>query len=361
MIRGKTVNCIAIWCTGQKVGQETANTYNLECHFNYWLLGDSSVNCFLDIGLMVLGNSPPMDTINIYLPAKLSESNLTDLGSLFRSSTELVSAIFNADYIVSSGSQEKTIDICRADRTFLFSIYQLDIENDVTILNQFGGSTISIKVPEYLKNKKHYYRIRLKCDFVKQINYIYKPPLNSMLEGAFLQTELVDFRVNEKRNLPASLLELIRGEVKTSFKISHFFLMREAKDDYIFSHSLPAGRQLESHIWTSYVGTEYPFHRVIAYRWSETDPSSLCIFIKFKSFRSNKWTIIVTLTLILIFGVIGSCIGNKVFSCMPKYNSDNVSMRKRLIWKSDAISLEEQALLPSLKLVYKDTVNTQRN
>ena len=47
--------------------------------------------------------------------------------------------------------------------------------------------------------------------------------------------------------------------------------MREASDDYVYSHKPPNGsRQLEADLWKSYVGDNYSFDKMIAYHWKET-------------------------------------------------------------------------------------------
>ncbi len=215
------MNCIAIWLTHTPTDQFASEVNDLECHFNLWMLNTAghqhhvkNLDCFLDIGIM-LNHADNSTHINIFVPDEIDKSNLQDLGLTFRDRTGLVSALFNEDYGVLTRANEKVIEVQKADATPLFDIYMLDIDNDISIERQFGGSTIRIRVPDHLRNKKHYYRIRLKCAFVDQTGYIYTPPASSFLEGAFFQTELIDFRVNEKRNLPSSLLEIIHLRIAT--------------------------------------------------------------------------------------------------------------------------------------------------
>ncbi|MFC1987918.1 hypothetical protein ACFLVH_05195 [Chloroflexota bacterium] len=310
------MNCIGIWISNQQDQQ----THELECHFNLWMLKsishkqDEQLDCFLDIGFKfnILDKS---SHINIFLPDKIDKSNLQDLGIIFKDNAGLVSAVFNEDYGVLTHANEKTIEIQQADKTPLFDIYMLDLENDVSISPQFGGSTISIHIPEHLKAKTHYYRIRLKCAFVDKIGYIYNPPASSILEGAFFQTELIDFRVNENRILPDSLLETIRKNGAIKFKKTHFFLMREASDDYIFSHKPPGGRQLERDTWKAYVGKDYSFEQITAYHWKEaTLHDSFSVFAKFRSFHSGWRTILIAIGAIVILGIISGFLGNLFYS-----------------------------------------------
>ena len=309
------MNCIGIWLS-KKQNQQPSE---LECHFNLWMLNrishkrNEKLDCFLDIGIML--RHQESTHINIFIPDQIDKSKVQDLGTIFKDNTELVSAVFNEDYGVLTRAKEKTIEVQQADTMPLFEIYMLDLENDVSIENQFGGSTISICIPEHLKNKKHYYRIRLKCAFVDKNGYIYTPPASSILEGAFFQTELIDFRVNEKRNLPSSLLETIRQNGDVGFTKTHFFLMREASDDYIFSHKPPGGRQLEKDIWKTYVGEDYSFEQITAYHWKEAvSHDSFSVFAKFRSFHSGWRTILIAIGAIIFLGIISGFLGNLLYS-----------------------------------------------
>ena len=302
------MHCIAIWCSSAKT---KSVSHNLEVHFNLWKLGKRrNANCFLDIGLMIQ-NATEASHINIFIPERVAESDIDDLGITFREKPDLVSTLFNEDYRISSGAQEKVVDVLGVDRTPVFYIYVLDLESDVLIENAYGGSIIKIRISQELAGKKHYYRIRLKNPYVDSISHIYTPP-NSVLESAFSQTELVDFRINEKRNLNSSLLERIRSEGEVSFNKTHLFLMREASDDYICSHKPPnGGRQLEVDLWKEYIGHDYSFDKIIAYHWKETSThNSFSAFAKFRYTRCSRLTIATFITIIIGLGVLAGVLAN---------------------------------------------------
>ena len=329
------MKCIAIWCTRADREHPTQQTNELECHFNLWMLNNTNarqhgkLGCFLDIGLM-LTHAAELSHINIFVPDRVERSSIQDLGLAFRHKPELVSAVFNEDYGVSVGASEKNIGVQGVDGAALFDIYTLDLENDVSAESQFGGSTIRIRIPEHLKNKKHYYRIRLQCAFVDQTGYVYTPPASSILEGAFFQTELIDFRVNEKRNLPKSLLETVRENGGMHFTKTHFFLMREARDDYVFSDKPPRGRQLEKDTWKAYVGEDYSFEQITAYHWKKSEPhDSFSVFSKFRSFHSNTRTVLIAVALIIILGIISGFMGNLVYSLVGVPSGTPVQAARR--------------------------------
>ena len=306
------MHCIAIWCSS--VNTKNAS-HSLEVHFNLWKLGKRrNADCFLDIGLMIQ-DAAKISNINIFIPQPVARSNMEDLGITFRKNPDLISTIFNEDYRISSGTQEKIVEVLSIDRIPVFYIYVLDLDSDVSIEDAFRGSIIKIRIPQELADKKHYYRIRLKHPYVDSISHIYTPP-NSVLESAFSQTELVDFRINEKRNLNSSLLERIHSDGEVSFNKTHLFLMREASDDYVYSHKPPNGsRQLEVDLWKSYIGDDYSFDKIIAYHWKETNAHrSFSAFVKFRYTRCSFWTIVTFIIIIIILGILSGLAANYFFS-----------------------------------------------
>lgn len=305
------MNCIAIWCSSKN---KQNGSHCLEVHFNLWKLGKrKSAHCFLDIGLMIQ-EATKVSHVNIFIPQPVASSDIEDLGISLRKNSDLVSTLFNEDYRISLGAQEKIIEVLNVDGALIFYIYVLDLDTDVSVENVFGGSIIKIRIPQELVDKKQYYRIRLKSLYVDSISHIYTAP-NSWLESAFSQTELVDFRINEKRNLNPSLSERIRSEGQVSFSKTHLFLMREASDDYVYSHKPPHdSRQLETDLWKSYIGSDHPLGKMIAYHWKETSMhSSFSAFAKFRYIRCTPLTICIFIVIIIALGFVSGLVVNLLF------------------------------------------------
>lgn len=304
------MNCIAIWCSSASAKNAS---HNLEVHFNLWKLGkNGNANCFLDLGVMIQ-NATDVSNINVFIPRPVASSDIADLGAIFRKRTDLVSTLFNEDYRVSSHANEKIIEVSNVNKIPIFHIYVLDLNSDVLIENAYGGSIIKIRIPKELADKKLYYRISLKNPYVDSISRIYTPP-NSVLESAFSETELVDFRLNEKRNLNSSLLERIRSEGEVSFNKTHLFLMREASDDYVYSHKPPNGsRQLEVDLWKEYIGSDSSLDKIIAYHWKETNiHNSFTAFVKFRYIRCSRLTIATFIVIIIFLGFLSGLAANCV-------------------------------------------------
>jgi len=253
--------------------------------------------------------------INIFIPATITKSNLTDLGNCFGKDIGLTAAVFNESWHpIADGN--KTINVQDSTNAVLFCIYELDRDTDIKMEAKYGGTIIKIQIPQTLKGKKHYYRIRLDGKCTRSIQRASRP-FDLILQSAFVQTDLVDFRLNDKRSLKnTSLLEQIITDGDCIFSKIHFFLMREAKDDYVYSdRQLNKSRRLEGESWKTYVGGSYCFDQIVAYDWKESkDVNDFTVFAKFKSFRSNWMTVIIFILGILIFGVVSGIFANLLYT-----------------------------------------------
>jgi hypothetical protein len=265
---------LAIWYEPKK-NQESAISPDLNLHFNHWKLRKAGWNLWdkneylLDIGLRI-NNGDSIAFVCIYLPQEIKEITeiLEDLGSSLKDK-RLLTAVFNEKYDPRPLDSKKYFEVKEGDNT-LFYIYGLDIKSDVTSDVGFGGTIVKFPFNS-ISGHDTYYRLRLKTDFVKRFSYNYRPK-SSYLESIFSSIELLDFRLNDTRNLNLSLLELI-SKSGQMFNISliHLFVMRNLNDEYILSDlKLNNVRQLEEETWGNYLGhsekkPKYKYDKVIAY------------------------------------------------------------------------------------------------
>jgi hypothetical protein len=81
-------------------------------------------------------------------------------------------------------------------------------------------------------------------------------------------------------------------------------MMRNANDDFLSNHIKASCRELESKLWTNYVGEDYLLDKVLAYHWSKKsdgDRKTIDSFntsVKLKYDKSN-WKIISVYILVL--------------------------------------------------------------
>jgi hypothetical protein len=280
------MNSIAIWY--EKEGDATGTVPEIDLHINHWklkfkrnffvrklrslsskTLGKLSSkfvfhnsDYFMDIG-MKISKGQNIKNVCIYVPCDFSDKSklIEDIGHKLVNK-RLVTAVFNEPYNTTTGDS-KYFTVTEGNSP-LFNIYMLDVSNDIKIEKQFGGTVIKFAFKNF--NIPTYYRIRLKAPYVTNLSYVFKPS-TYFLESAYSSIEIIDFRINDSRNLNLSLLEHIASHYKFNIRLVHYFVMRNIKDEYIVSnYQLSSVRQLEDDTWTSYINeNEYIYEKSFAY------------------------------------------------------------------------------------------------
>ena len=276
---------IAIWY--KPVNNILEHEEKLDLHFNFWKIpnGISESHKFLDIGIK-LSNTINIDFLKIYFPIKIKENDFEDIVDKFIHKADLVSAIFNENYKVISTATSKSFEIKNAKNEFVFNIYKTSY-SDLSFEEKHGGTIISIKIPK--EEKSNYFRFRIKGDFISSLSTT-SVPTNSILESAFSEIEMIDFRVNEIRDLNHDLLEQIKLEKLLKIQKQHFFFICSKDEELIGNHQpFLSCRNLENYRWDDYVGITNVNNQIyLAYHWKETDVESVSTLIKTK-YEKNNW------------------------------------------------------------------------
>ncbi|WP_054942601.1 hypothetical protein [Paenibacillus ihuae] len=300
----------AIWCKNN----DLSAVPKLDVHINLWKLPkrknrflklfNYSENNYmlLDFGLKVSEISQ-VSEIKIFLPYTINKEQILDLGEFFLNHTNLIIGVFNKDYTVEIGTEPKQILINKGE-TDEFIIYLLDIQNeDCAIEEKFGGSLITIKIPEELKtkNKPLYYRFRINSPALNSM--VKRIKASSIFESALAYTEVVDLRFNEKRLYERSMSEKVKEEGEFKIEKLHFLLMTNAQDEIISTGEGHSCRQLED-IWNNYTQEEYDLENILAYHWKAKDVSSHNSLVKLKIQRSTLRKVIIYLITLGILSII---------------------------------------------------------
>lgn len=276
---------IAIWYKPTNVSLE--NDEKLDLHFNFWKIpnGTSQSHKFLDIGIK-LSNTKNIDSLKIYFPVKINETDFEDIVEKFIHKVDLVSAIFNENYKVISTASSKSFEIKDTKNEFVFNIYKTS-NSDLSFEEKHGGTIISINIPK--EDKANYFRFRIKGSFINSISTL-SVPTNSILESAFSEIEMIDFRVNEIRDLNHDLLEQIKLEKLLKIQKQHFFFICSKDEELIGNHQpFLSCRNLENYKWDQYVDIPKVNNQVyLAYHWKETNVESVSTLIKTK-YEKNNW------------------------------------------------------------------------
>lgn len=317
---------LAFWV--ENSSENMFNTLGLELHFNYWHLPDDKIN-YLDIGVLISGKNKFFDSINVYLPFKYNiKSYIPTLGDKVVESEKLISAVFNNDV-----SNIKPIRECSA-KYIVFS-EQKDSEGIVFFTNLSHGTSegrvlieehseddevgtiikFSNKIfncSEEYKEKNWYLRFRyiLEKEDIDNISREYKSK-DSLITYYFEKSEVVDFRVNESRNLPKT----IREKVATCREINkvHFFLIRNESSEFKIGHTTyDRCRILEDKLWDSYLCYNKDTQvktKMLIYHWKTKSEKNIEYFSAFARFMTRKVglkEVMFVILCILVLGTISS-------------------------------------------------------
>lgn len=334
---------------------EAENT-KVELHFNFWSLKKDKINC-LDIGVR-LSSIGEFDSINFFLPFDSNNLNYEPgLGKTVCENAGLISAIFNCP--------ERKIE---PDHNLGF--YDIDFsrnknERPIRFFTQLllessdspGGVTKTsesdkenkgciLKFPRTLfkfdENRDGYFRfrIRLNDEDEKSISTINKPTW-STVTNYFEVSEIIDFRVNESRNLPDKVKKNLTDS--SYLKKIHFFLIRDTRSEYKMSHSLyDRCRLLESDLWDKYLGINDQNgnkhksnnkKQMLIYHWKNFNDIGIdhfSAFAKFSERRIRLPQILIVLALIMSLGTISGLMANNMpalIECLSSssHTRDNLS------------------------------------
>ena len=266
---------------------------------------------FFDIGLLL--NQADVSKIYVYLPFEVNKECVFDLGSKFND-VSILTGIFNANYSVASNyGCENKVDIKEGDVP-LFTIYSLDINKEVEFISKYGGTIMSFEIPK-IDDANIYYRFRIKVDDFTPILKCYRPK-NTFFESAFIETTVVDFRLNEHRNQDPLLIQHISN--KSTFKINKIklFLMTPLEDDvesdgqnFVFQRRLEEGS-----FWTKYLDMDYSDMNVYKCLNGPDEDGNFYCYSKIRYRRGDKITITIYTLFLGLFTIIMGILAN-IASC----------------------------------------------
>ncbi len=234
---------IAIWYDRKECSESTPS---LDIHINLWRIKHPKI---IDFGFMLKDGSN-VEKINIFLPFKVDKEDINDLGKILNSDNELVRAIFNDNYTgkeiaVNSKSHKFSY---RSDE---FCTYEISFNDDM-ISHDYEGTIIKIDLSKADATilGKCYLRFRIKCKEIGPVIYEQHEKWQ-LFSSAITKTEVIDFRINEDRNYPKDLREIIQNEF--SLKKVHFLIMTNSNDLFNSNNADYSCRSLEPELWNDYI------------------------------------------------------------------------------------------------------------
>lgn len=306
---------LAVWCEGDKLEQACDCPY--EMHFNLWT---NTKPYILDIGIKIK-YVKELRNVCLYFPFELPKQSLKDLGKVITSSKLLLNTVFNEYYTKEEDAEPKQI-IVRDNSKITFYIYQLDVDNDISIENKYEGSILTIKISDgktLKENEMYYFRFRCTTDNLK--NFVEKRTDLNLLNALLTENDFIDFRLNDWRSLNNdSLIEHVRNSKIKDYclKKVNFFVMTNGGIE-ITSNTKKSERKLEKGVWEKYI--QFDKNQVIlAHQWQQKvkqDEKSgirsidnFNAYLKFKRQWLNKATAIGYAGIIIFINLISSLFAN---------------------------------------------------
>ena len=212
----------SIWCTSSDV-EVSDHGPLVELHFNIWCGLPGDIPDVLDIGIL-FKEPRPITELFLYIPGPVNRTQLQDLSGLLRDPITL-SAVFN-DILEVGNERPGSFDVLRGSvLSFRIVSVNLDDPDEATIelLNETDGqrgTTIKIgtKVISQMSGVgDHYIRFRLALSgglsdmLVSRIE-----PDDRLFLSSFYQTQMIEFRLNEKRNFSKELREISKDRPPAS-------------------------------------------------------------------------------------------------------------------------------------------------
>lgn len=206
--------------------KETLEQPTIDLHVNFWFLGDipkhKTNQPYLDIGVQI-SQYKGLENIIFSFPFMLPDENIEDLAPKM-SSKENASIVFNEECEIETKSEYTVVSIPDKDKLLIFPLDQA-VEGIYNIEKYKGRSYIEIKFEQFEKYLKTnielsdynniYIRFRIKETDLKNILYFDSEPFNKSLDSAFSGTRILDFKINEKRNIDKNIVARMDSRRKT--------------------------------------------------------------------------------------------------------------------------------------------------
>ena len=309
----------AIWYD-EKEKTSSSSKPIIDIHVNLWdeyICGGERKKVYIDFGFMIKNptDDKPIEQINLYCPFTVQQEKVKDLGKEVYDHDELVNAIFNENYKLIKGIARYLCVDARNKSRKNFIIYQLKEENFSFKQIANHGTLVSLKISNVFPDNSHdsfkdlenyqqyYFRFRI-CADVNDLRFISQEPKNlSLFQDAFIETQLIDFRLNNLRSCNAEIKDSFAKGKHFKINAVHYLILRKASDELSYHDSTKlSSRLMENELWSRYINGLNK--NVVAYHFKEisSEEKTLEEFVILTRFeyKRNKWFLVVKYTLLVV-------------------------------------------------------------
>ncbi|SFG44838.1 hypothetical protein [Methylobacterium gossipiicola] len=318
---------IAIW---QDKIADAAEGYapRVEVHVNIWR--NTERNKYKNFDLLDIGfrlqEIRSLRTLSISLPfAVIDDSHISDLFEVMHDASTL-SAIFNETLAAGGVQDDGRIFAASIAETERVQFYVARCSPDERLLSKIGVggdevTVITLKDSFFERLRRrvgdHYFRLRVKLPIEVKNGFVstIKPK-----DSAFLSTistnEIVEFRLNERRNFSGAIREKLQATGCGLIDVSavHYFLIRDMGVEMTQSHTgFRKMRRLEPEMWSRYLQGCPGMNpdKMIIYHWSSKLPAHGPVdsFTALATFRAYYTGSLVVYGLVIVaLGAMGSAL-----------------------------------------------------
>lgn len=295
----------------------------LEIHINLWNLKKGKKNTvpFIDLGISV-PDFRKIKLLDVLLPFSIDENEITDLYEQVKV-PDTARLIFNEiECEISSRDRYSVIESDNFENPkLLIRIKSGDELVSFVRCNSCEETTIlSIDFEELKRDDKFdeyndlYFRFRVNSESIKKSLFRPIQKKNWFLESGFIETQIIDIKINQERNLPHNVCKEYRlKKYKYAvFKKIHLLVMSDSSDEVdTFGTGIYECRKLEEYGWDNYLENDYDVTNILAYHWKEKNKDEKRIYsfsklIRISSASTNMKVIITYVLVVILSGAFGS-------------------------------------------------------
>lgn len=323
----------AIWYDKKKNCVKSDKKPKIQVHVNLWEQnicdGERGEVCF-DFGFLIhyMDN---IEKLNLYCPFSIEKSDVLDLGEKIHQHLKLVNTIFNEDYKPTEiAPRYLSVQVPEDRKTELkenFLIYQLN-ESNFTVSDVDGktGRVLSLNLADVVPQESHdhydelkkfqryYFRFRIFVDVsaLKMISHRQKNI--SPFQDAFIETQVIDFRLNNLRSCNASIGDKFAKGAHFDIRSIHYLILRSVSDEIICHRSDFSSRLLEDELWSDYI--EGLKENIVAYHFKSQNVDEFVVLVRFE-YKKRHWVLLLWyLALVLLLGIsAGFCVNFLYGAC----------------------------------------------
>lgn len=300
-----------------------------EVHINIWKVYEGRVCLspvyYLDLGLRV---SFKCDSVMLFLPFLIQESENYDLCKVMMEHADLLCAVFNDEMLPKPQKNTCYCEVNNQTASNKFYLYQLNYDN-LTFENYENGNKkegmfLTVKfegIPDYDSPSADYANnqlyIRLRFRILNNDDFCISERIsNDLIQAAFTRTSLFDLRFNEMREIDGKVIEKMNkdGYRPLLFNKLHVFYIVDTREKVENGSALKIdSRLLEKDHWKPYE-PESTLHNshFVAHHWRKRCKKDEKPFRDFSVFFSTVypdirfWKLVTYLLVVVLLGWTGS-------------------------------------------------------